>query len=307
VRRLVASLAVLGVLAGCGGGGDDLASDGRPQVIAAFYPIYEAATRVGGDHMQVHNLTPAGAEPHDLELSSRQVDRIEDAAVVLYLGGGFQPALERVATRSKGVKVDLLPAAGTLLPPPAGDHGHHHDDDDELEADPHIWLDPTLHKAVVGRIAAALAEADPANRADYEANAAAYGRELDDLDAAFSQGLAQCDRRVFVTSHDAFGYLARRYNLTQEPIAGLEPDSEPSPRRMAELASKVRAEGITTIFYETLVSPRVAEALAREAGVRTAVLDPLEGLSQEDISAGKTYVSVMRENLTALRGALGCR
>lgn len=299
MRRILASLSVLLVLGGCGStGGDAGPGDRRPQVVAAFYPLFEAAQRVGGDLVRVHNLTPAGTEPHDLELNSRQVDRVEDAAVVLLFGRGFQPALERAAERAEGTIVDLLAESGALLPAPEGD--------DDLEADPHVWLDPTLQKGVVERVARALSDADPANRAAYEANAAAYARELDELDAAFSQGLAQCTRRTFVTSHAAFGYLARRYGLTQEPIAGLEPDAEPSPRRMADLAQRVRADGTTTIFYETLASPEVAESLAREAGVRTAVLDPLEGLSDEDLEAGRTYVSVMRENLAALRAALGC-
>jgi zinc transport system substrate-binding protein len=287
-------------LGACGGSGtDDEAADGRPQVVAAFYPLFEAVQRVGGDRVQVRNITPAGAEPHDLELNSRQVDRIEDAAVVVFLGRGFQPALEKAAERAKGAKVDLLGEVGSLLPAPEGD--------DDLEIDPHVWLDPTLFKAMVARVAGALSEADPPNRSTYEANAADYSRELDDLDASFRQGLAQCDRRVMVTSHDAFGYLARRYNLTQEAIAGLEPESEPSPQRLADLADKVRSDGTKTIFYETLVSPKVARTLAREAGVGTAVLDPLEGLSEADAKAGKTYVSVMRDNLAAVRQALGCR
>lgn len=299
MRRLVALVAVVFAMAGCGAASDEGGSaDGRIEVVAAFYPLFEAAERVGGDRVTVHNLTPAGTEPHDLELSSRQVDRIEDADVVLYFGRGFQPALERAAERSGGAKVELLDAAGDLLAAPGGD--------DDLESDPHVWLDPTLQRGIVEQVAAALTEADPANRSTYEANAAEYSRELDQLDQSYSSGLAQCDRRVLVTSHAAFGYLARRYSLTQEAIAGLEPDAEPNPRRMAELADKVRGGGTTTIFYETLVSPRVAESLAREAGVQTAVLDPLEGLSDDDLRAGKTYVSVMKDNLGALRLALGC-
>ena len=300
MRRVVAALVVMVTLGACGGGGgDDEAADGRPQVVAAFYPLFEAAQRVGGDRVQVRNLTPAGSEPHDLELNSRQVDRIEDADVLVFLGRGFQPALEKAADRAKGAKVDVLGAVDSLLPAPVGDA--------DLEIDPHVWLDPKLMRAMVARVATALSEADPSNAGTYEENAAAYSRELDDLDASFRQGLAQCDRRVMVTSHDAFGYLARAYDLTQDAIAGLEPESEPSPQRLAELAAKVRADGTKTIFYETLVSPKVAQTLAREAGVGTAVLDPLEGLSEEDVKAGKTYVSVMRENLAAVRQALGCR
>lgn len=300
VRRALAALVVMAVTAACGGsGGAGDAGDGRTQVVASFYPLFEAAQRVGGDRVQVRNLTPAGSEPHDLELNSSQVDSVEDAAVVLFLGQGFQPALEKAADRAKGMKVDILEDLGSLLPAPEGD--------DDLEIDPHVWLDPQLFKAVVARVADALAAADPANRATYEANATAYSRELDELDAAFVEGLSSCDRRVVVTSHAAFGYLTNRYGLEQEAIAGLEPESEPSPQRLADLAAQVESDGTTTVFYETLVSPKVAEALAREAGVSTAVLDPIEGLSDDDAKAGKTYVSAMRENLAALRLALGCR
>lgn len=300
MRRGLAALVVMAFTAACGGtGGAGDAGDGRTQVVASFYPLFEAAQRVGGDRVQVRNLTPAGSEPHDLELNSSQVDSIEDAAVVLFLGQGFQPALEKAADRAKGMKVDILDELGSLLPAPEGD--------DDLEIDPHVWLDPALFKAIVARVADALAAVEPANRATYEANATAYSRELDELDAAFVEGLSSCDRRVVVTSHAAFGYLTARYGLVQEAIAGMEPESEPSPQRLADLAAKVQSDGTTTVFYETLVSPKVAEALAREAGVSTAVLDPIEGLSDDDAKAGKTYVSAMRENLAALRLALGCR
>ena len=300
MRRVLTAVLVLTFAGACGSsGGADDRSDGRTQIVASFYPLFEAAQRVGGDRVQVRNLTPAGSEPHDLELNSTQVDRIEDAAVVLFLGQGFQPALEKAAERAKGMKVDILDELGNLLPAPAGD--------DQLDIDPHVWLDPRLFKAIVTRVAGALSAADPANRATYEANAAAYGRELDDLDAAFVEGLRACERRVVVTSHAAFGYLTGRYGLVQEAIAGLEPESEPSPQRLADLTAKVRAQGTTTVFYETLVSPKVARSLAREAGVTTAVLDPIEGLSDDDVKAGKTYVSAMRENLAAVRLALGCR
>ena len=299
MRRFLAVLLAMGLAAGCGGGGGGDDADGRLPVVAAFYPLYEAAQRVGGDLVQVRNLTPAGSEPHDLELSSGQVDRIEDAEVLLFLGRGFQPALEKAAQRAQGSKVDVLTGLANLRPGGSGD--------DALEVDPHVWLDPLQQKAIVAQVATVLAGADPANRAAYEANAATYSRELDELDAAFTQGLAQCQRRVLVTAHAAFGYLAARYGLTQEAIAGLEPESEPSPQRLAELTAKVRSSGTTTIFYETLVSPKVAESLAREAGVRTAVLDPLEGLTEEDQKAGRSYVSAMRENLATLRAALGCQ
>lgn len=291
-RALIATAAGLVVLAACAGTGGSGArtDDGRLRVVAGFYPLAEAAARVGGAAVEVTNLTPAGSEPHDLELSSRQVDRLEDAAVVAYLGGGFQPAVDRAVQRATGIVVDLL-----------------RPDLDLLSGDPHVWLDPTMQRRIVDQLQGALATADPANAAAYKANAAAYGQELEALDGEYAGGLADCDRRVIVTAHSAFGYLARRYDLVQEAIAGLSPEVEPEPRRLAELTATVKAEGITTIFYETLVSPDVAETLAREAGVATAVLDPIEGIAEDRRAAGHSYLTVMRENLSALRAALGCR
>jgi zinc transport system substrate-binding protein len=259
-------------------------------VVASFYPVYAAVQRVGGENASVANLTPAGAEPHDLELSSRQVDRIEDADLVFYLGQGFQPGVEKAVERAGGQVVDLL----TTVPNP-------------IEGDPHFWLDPTLFKRAVERIRAAYQEVDGTHAQQYADRAAAYIGELDQLDAAYREGLRTCERRVIVTSHAAFGYLARQYGLTQKAVSGLSPESEPEPGQLSALAREVRAEGVTTIFSETLVSPRVAETLAREAGVGTAVLNPLEGLTDEEEGAGKTYVSIMGENLAALRAALDCR
>jgi zinc transport system substrate-binding protein len=316
VRRALGVVCVAVVaavsLAACGSGGAGGGSaGGRLQVVASLYPLAEAAREVGGDRVEVTDLTPPGTEPHDLELTPRAIDRIEDASVVLYLGGGFQPAVERAVGRTQGEAVDLLSADLDLLEGrhDEEEHGDEEPGEEEHEegTDPHVWLDPVLMKRIAERVQVALSAADPANRAAYEANAAAYAARLDALHASFEEGLRQCDRRVIVTSHAAFGYLARRYGLTMEPISGLSPESEPEPRRLAELADKVRAEGVTTVFYETLVSPRVAETLAREAGVRTAVLNPIEGLDDEERRAGATYLSVMGENLAALRTALGCR
>jgi zinc transport system substrate-binding protein len=288
VRPIAAVALCLSLVAfACAGGDSDGdGGNGKVRVVAGFYPLAEAAARVGGDRVDVTNLTPAGSEPHDLELRSGDIDRIERAAVVLYLGGGFQAAVEEAAKRADGEAVDLLAAN---------------------EEDPHVWLDPNLMVGIAERVRAALVEADAAGRATYDANAAAYTADITALDAAYRQGLTECERRVIVTSHDAFGHLARRYGLVQDAITGLSPESEPDPERLSQLASKVRAERITTIFYETLVSPEVAETLARETGARTAVLDPIEGITEEEQARGRTYELAMTENLSALRTALGCR
>lgn len=306
MRRLVVGMAALAAaLAGCGGGagGDDTVT-----VVASFYPLAEAAARVGGDDVEVTNLTPAGTEPHDLELTPAQVDAVEDADVVLYVGGGFQPAVERVAERRSGGAVDLL--AELPVEDGAAGQDEHAAGDEHAggdDVDPHFWLDPTLLARAVGVIERALAEAEPSARPGIEARAEAYRTELQRLDDELRAGLADCRRRDIVVSHAAFHYLAERYDLAQVPIAGLSPEAEPNPARLAELTDLIGDRGVTTVFYEALVSPAVAETLAREAGVATAVLDPIEGLSRADADAGADYETVMRRNLAALRQALECR
>jgi zinc transport system substrate-binding protein len=304
----VAVLAGLLLAAGaCGDGKNEQTASGsaRVRVVAAFYPLYEAALRVGGDRVEVVNLTPAGTEPHDLELTPRQVDQIEGADLVLYLGGGFQPGVEGVARRSEGDAVDAVEEL-SLLPGRPDEEAEGNEGHAEPGTDPHLWLDPVLLGGVVGKVIAALSAIDPGGKDAYAANAATYRRELGLLDQEFAHRLTGCARRVIVTSHAAFGYLARRYGLTQDAIAGLSPEAEPDPARLAELTDLVAATGTTTVFTETLVSPKVAETLAREAGVTTATLNPIEGLTARELKAGETYVSVMRDNLEALTRALAC-
>jgi zinc transport system substrate-binding protein len=288
--RILALTAVVALLAGCGGGGSGSggAGDGRLSVVASFYPLVDAVRGVGGDRVDVTNLTPAGVEPHDIELSPRQLDRVAGADLVLYLGGGFQPAVEDAVRRARH-PVDLR--AGLAPGELSG-------------SDPHVWLDPELFREVVDGIHAAVGEADPAGADGYGARADDYRHRLDALDAEFRTGLADCDRRTIVATHEAFGYLARRYGLEQLAISGLSPDAEPDPRHLAELTDLVRSRGVTTIFTEELVSPRVAETLAREAGVATAVLHTIEGVAKD---SRDDYFSLMRANLATLRTALGCR
>ncbi len=276
--------------------------------MASFYPAAEAAARVGADVAEVVNVTPAGAEPHDLELSPRQVDQLQDADVVIYLGRGFQPAIEEVAERRRTRSVDLLAAVpleeGAARQLQAEEEGH---EEPAPEVDPHFWLDPRLMVKAVDEVERALSAARPGEQRVLAQNAERYRTELRQLDGELEAGLANCERREIVTSHAAFHYLARRYRLSQVAIAGLSPEAEPDPRRLAQLIDTIRDKGVTTVFYETLASPRVAEALAREAGARTAVLNPVEGLTEQQLRAGQTYASVMRRNLAALRQALGCR
>jgi len=298
-RVVVVVVLALGAVSAWGGGAVADASEGpNVDVVAAFYPVAYAAQRVGGDRASVVNLTPAGAEPHDLELTPKQIDTVLDADIAFVMGRGFQPAVEAAAGNRDGATVVVLDrlraearAAGTKLD----------------TSDPHVWLDPVSMRAIVREVQTALTKADPKGRAVYTRNADAFVAELDALDERFRTGLADCDRTLVVTAHEAFGHLARRYGLRQEGVAGLAPDAEPDPRRLAALADLSRREGVTVVFTEELVSPRIADTLAREAGVRTAVLDPLEGLTAQAQRRGETYVSVMDENLGQLRSALGCR
>ncbi len=273
---------------------------GKLAVVASFYPLAEAAQRVGGDLVAVRNLTPPGVEPHDLELAPDDLEALVTADVVVYLGGGFQPAVEDGVAQAEGVTVDALAAVGPLRSPAPGDAG------EELSADPHVWLDPGRYSEIVGAVAEALARADPGHAAEFRSNAQNFESELATLGSEFRDGLASCARTTIVTSHAAFGYLADAYGLQQVPISGMAPEAEPDPARLAELEALVEREGVTTIFTEELVSPKVAETLADEAGVTTAVLDPLEGLTADEVDAGDDYVSVMRRNLETLRDALGC-
>jgi zinc transport system substrate-binding protein len=283
VARIVLTFGLVLLLAAASGGcGGDSSGPGET-VVAGFYPLAYAAARVGDSELEVMNLTPPGVEPHDLELSGRHVRAVADARVVLYLGSGFQPALERAVESTGATALDLL-------------------DDARLGAgdgrDPHVWLDPLRYAALVEGVAAALDRADAAQP---------MVGELRALDRELRSGLRDCERRELVTSHAAFGYLAERYDLEQVPITGLSPEAEPTPGELRDVVEEVREQGATTIFFETLVSPRLAQTVAREVGAATAVLNPLEGLTEQQAADGEDYFSIMRANLAALRKALQCR
>lgn len=296
VRAGVASLVLVAAASACSSG-LAAAGDAGLDVVAGFYPLQEAAERVGGDRITVTNLTAPGVEPHDLELAPDDLEAIATADVVLIVGGGFQPALEEAVAEAEGLVLDVLDRLDTL-PPPEGEG--------EPSADPHVWLDPTLFARVVSLVADTFADVDPGRANSFARNAETYTAELAELDREFRDGLAECVSRIIVVNHAAFAYLARAYDLDQQAISGVSPEAEPDPRRLAELRGFVAREGIGTIFTEELVSPDVAEALADEAGVATAVLNPLEGLTPDQVEAGEDYRSVMLRNLDALRDGLGC-
>ncbi|MCP9484604.1 MAG: zinc ABC transporter substrate-binding protein [Gaiellaceae bacterium MAG52_C11] len=289
-RIVLSTVGLILTAAGCGNGGSTEAGS-NSTIVAAFYPLAFAAERVGGGEPEVRNLTPPGVEPHDLELSARDVRTVADADLVLYLGQGFQPAIEDVLASTDARAVDLLD--GLELLEDAEEQGS-----EGGGRDPHVWLDPLRYAAIAERLGEEL------DRPEAAGDLAAALRALD---GEFQAGLADCERRELVTSHAAFGYLAERYDLAQVALSGLEPEAEPTPRELEQVVQEVRAHGATTIFFETLVSPRLAQTVAREVGARTSTLNPLEGLTPEEIDDGADYFSVMRANLAALREALECR
>lgn len=268
-------------------------------VAAAFYPIAAAAEAIGGDCVEVVNLTPPGVEPHDLELTPDDVEAVVSSDLVLYLGSGFQPAIEDAIGDAQGSTLDVVTLVETA-PAPASEA------EEGLLVDPHVWLDPGSWAAAMTPIAQAMHDAAPDATCDFVGDAEVYADALTALDGEFASRLDRCTSNVIVTNHAAFGYLASAYGLTQHAISGLEPTAEPTPERLAELKDLVQDLGVTTVFSEALVSPEVAQTLADEANVDVATLNTLEGLTPEEIEAGEDYASIMRTNLETLEQALGC-
>ncbi|MCD4534562.1 metal ABC transporter substrate-binding protein [Nocardioides sp. cx-169] len=278
------------------------------QVATAFYPLQYVAERVAGDHATVENLTQVGKEPHDLELTIQETALIAQADLVVHQGG-FQPAVEDgVAQNATGAVLDVTDVVA-MVPFDDGHHGEHedeheHEGHDHGDLDPHFWLDPLRLADVGDAVADELADIDSEHADDYRSRARELRADLEALDREYAEALASCARDTIVVSHDAFGYLGK-YGLHLEPVAGLSPEAEPTVADLAELQELVKEEGITTVFSETLASPRFTGPLADDLGITTAVLDPLEGLTSE--SADDDYLSIMRDNLAALEKANGCR
>ncbi|MDR2930142.1 MAG: metal ABC transporter substrate-binding protein [Propionibacteriaceae bacterium] len=269
---------------------------GTLSVVAGLYPYAYLAEALGGDHVVVTNLTKPGAEPHDLELTTQQVASIGSASLVIY-EATLQPAVDAAITQTTPAhELDVTSVIKLVEREAPGSTG--------TIPDPHVWLDPVHMQTLAQAITAQLKQIDPANAADYDANLDAVNTTLADINYQYSMGLAQCERQAFITTHEAFGYLADRYHLTQIPISGVSPDAEPSPERIAEIQSIATKDGITTIFFETLVSPALAQSIANDLNLATDILDPLEGIT--DQSRGTDYPSVMSSNLTALKKANGC-
>jgi len=270
------------------------------QVTASFYPYYFFASRIGGNKAQVTNITPAGGEPHDYEPSSGDIVKIESSKLLI-LNGAVEPWGDKIQADLKGKNTIVLVAGQGLFTQKVTD------ENGIYTTDPHIWLSPALAKKQVQAILNEFIKIDPQNKAYYTANANSLIADLDNLDEDYKAGLASCQKKDIVTSHAAFGYLANDYGLTQVPIAGLSPDAEPSLKQLADLTNFVKMNNIKYIFFESLVSPKLAQTLASETNAQTLVLDPLEGLTPDALAKGEDYLSVMKQNLQNLEIALECK
>ncbi|MDH6125260.1 metal ABC transporter substrate-binding protein [Kitasatospora sp. GP82] len=313
LRRLPATsialtaTAVVGtlVLSACGGSSSagSKGSDGKLSVVASFYPMEFLAEQIGGSHVKVTDLTAAGVEPHDLELKAKQVATVQEADLVVYLKG-LQPSVDKVVEQSPVKHVVDATAASPLVDHHLDEGTASHDGHDHTDAagDPHIWLDPTRYAAVAKSVGAELAKADPDHAGDYQKNTDELVTKLSALDKDFQTGLKGAKSKTFVTSHAAFGYLADHYGLNQIAINGVDPEAEPTPARLAAIQKAAKDNGVTTIFFEALVSPDLAKTVAKDLGLKTAVLDPIEGVKDP---SGNDYFSIMRQNLTNLQAALG--
>ena len=253
-------------------------SSDKMQVVASFYPLYFFSNQIGGKEADVTNITPSGVQPHDYDLTTQDLIKINRSKLLVLNGGGL-------AGWEKKLKDELSDKTVVVA---------------EGESDPHVWLDPILAKETVAKIEKGFQEADPQNKAYYQSNARSLEDKLDSLDYEFKKGLSACQKKDFVTSHEAFGYLARRYGINQVAISGLSPEEEPTSQKLAEIADKVKKEKINVIFFESLVGPKLSQTIANETGARTLVLDPIEG------SVGPDYFSLMRNNLNNLKKALQC-
>ncbi|WP_068113101.1 metal ABC transporter substrate-binding protein [Nocardioides dokdonensis] len=316
LRRLLvpaAASAVTLALSGCGAltSDDGSGSDGSRTVVAGLYPLQYVAQRVAGDAFDVENLTQPGGEPHDLELGIGQTAALADAALLVYIDS-LQPAVDEAAEEVAGVEVLDAASVVDLISfedehsdeeDAEDEHSDDHSGHDHGELDPHFWLDPARMADLGDAVAERLADIDPDEAAAFEERAAELRSDLEALDEEYTEGLSGCEIRTVVTNHDAFGYL-EKYDLELASINGFSPDAEPTPAALAELQDLIAETGITTVFSESLVSPQAAEVLAVDAGVDTAVLDTIEGLTEE--TADEDYLSLMRSNLAALEGANRC-
>jgi len=288
---------------------ENVVSNNKVKVVTSFYPLYFFTSEITGDKAVVSNITPAGAEPHEYEPTARDIASIENSDLLILNGGGLESWGENIKTNLNNKNTNVITAGEGLITIESKEEeheeeeheGHHHHG-----TDPHIWLSPVLAIQMVDKIESGLSLKDPNNSSYYKANALIIKNKLSILNEEFKQGLITCKSKDIITSHSAFAYLAQSYGLNQIPIAGLSSEEEPSSKEMTEIAKFAKNNNVKYIFFETLISPKLSETIAKEIGAQTLVLNPIEGLTENEINNGKDYFSEMRSNLVNLKIALQC-
>lgn len=303
----MAALVSVSMLSGCAKD----TNSGKLKVMASFYPMYDFAVKIGGDKAEVKDMVPAGTEPHDWEPAATDIKNLEQADLFIYSGASMEHWVDTVLASLENKKLVSVEASkGLKLRAGHGEEGEQAETsgadkgEEQTQYDPHVWLSPLNAKKQMENIKDAYIKADPKNRDYYEANYKKYADKFDALDKEYRDTLSALPNKDIVVSHEAFGYLCDAYGLNQMGIEGLSPDSEPDPARMAQIIDFVKANHVKVIFFEELASPKVAETIAKETGAATQVLNPLEGLSDEEIKGGSDYFSVMESNLQQLKAAL---
>ena len=287
-------------LLGAASGAVALAACG-PGLVAACYPLEYLATTLAGDHIDMLQLATPGADAHGLELSVQQTIQIQKAALVLQVPGLSTSMDDAVSSEGGDNVLDVSTVITMLASSGEDEHEHEEEDDghdhDMSGDDPHLWHDPRRMADIADAVAERLTAALPDLADEIAANAKTLRADLEALDEELAADFSSVSgNRTFITSHTAFAYLADRYDLHQVGISGVDPETEPSPQRLLQLEQVVKDEKVTTVFFETTASPKVAQTLAENVGVETEELDNLETRLHED----QDYPAVMRSNAKAL-------
>lgn len=306
-KKIGMALISLLALVGLGACKDNQAAsenkDKKLQIVATFYPMYDFTKNIVGDAGEVSLLMPAGSEPHDYEPSAKDMAKITDADVFVYHNENMEAWVPSAVKSWKKGEPNVIEGTKDMLLLPGGEeeHDHSHEEGHHHDYDPHTWVSP--HRAIkeVTSIKNQLVKLYPEKKTDFEKNAKAYLAKLETLDKEYSDTLKAAKQKNFVTQHTAFGYLALDYGLNQVGISGINPDQEPDPSRIAELKHYVEDNDIRYIYFENNNQGKAAKTLADETKVNLEVLNPLESLTKKQMDAGEDYISVMKENLSALK------
>ncbi len=311
-QLLILMVAVLAILVACKQNGTQTGS-GRLRVVTTLFPLYDFVRNVGGDGVELTLLLPPGVEPHSFEPRPEDVLKVARADIFVYTSMEMEPWAEKlasaVAKSGKPLKLEAGAGARYLDAVKGGDDDHHrHEGAAGRTRDPHIWLDIRNAMLMVDNIAAALAKAAPAKREEFLANAAAYKKRLATLESRFKSGLAECKSRELIHGgHYAFAYLADCYQLKYISAFGVSAESEPTPGKLMELVDTVRRHHVNYVFYEELLSPRIAQTIADETGAGLLKLHGIHNLTRAELDGGASYLSLMEQNLANLGKGLECR